>query len=1208
MQTLYSTLYFIQTIPDDPTRKLRGYANVRTLFYQLNRPFFNCISHAQQSKLPLPRFYISKNRALLAQGVKDPNASIAILYNVRIEPIPDSPANLLRFIATVIIVEPIGEIHAFHQASIPDGDKRENGPSAWMKMQIVKVVENVQTVINSEIDKMFLRGVYRTFRLTTTEEDASKMSNPGIYGLFVRSILEPVSATKPNGSSIPAQEAGSFWSDLLHEQRPSDSTLQNTVREDSSQNSPQATTIRSMESNNKEDTQINRNPPPVSNNLAVQPNTSIHTPNQTNIQPQKLKTNAENGLPSLAIRLPLKRKPTISDTREDPTRQPHAPINNNTNQDSSLNGLQPQSPLVETHRPAQGEQSEPPLVETHRSARVEQPQSPFVEAYRPARVEQPQSPLVETPRPVRGEQQKYVWSPVTQPKPNGSRSPQPSSSYIPTRHTSQWSLPRPNVRPVWVQPWQVNPDIRHPPTMHSRQAQYTAPVHYYTPPHPLSQTPNRPGPDPSRYLPPPVNETTKAIAQQAAAAAMAATAVVQKKQQEATVYDKLMAAANKYLQKDTAVQQKPSEVVHAEPGREPFDMSFSHNLAWHLPSINTFPGKTATNPQDNVGIGAAESNLSRSVEAVAEPVIKQTLSTTETAVVPATTATRVTSAATEAVATTAVLPAPSNTVMTTAAHTTETPIMSATSVKTTTEVIPAAEPAIETKATSATTQVMPAAAPATKTSTTPATSAKATTEVIPAAEPTTETKVTSAMPATPETFATSPTTAMSTTTAVSATAIETRNKESVTETVRLEQKEETVNSIAIVPKEVSSEDLAKRTQLYEFRSRQLFCKLIDLSREMSVPVENINSYRFDIKASPNAEGYFKQVYFLRDDKRKVVQTFRRMTTAQRVTEIASLLKLKDKPHIGQITEVIEENGEIIGLSMERYQKTLKQYTHAHSHHRLTAHQKMDLVIQLLECMKTIHDHGLAHRDLSEVNFMVNETEEQLPDGSTKAEVYLIDFGKSTFVFPADVRQWWIQLPPGETESSEIVPTTEEELKEWCDQLPWMRAKPDHGYRLYRSIQTMPKSRVDTQELPWLINPLAEDMYSIGTIIWKMFAETEPWYGILETDIKSLRDIVSDDYNIEKALEREVPGKLSKELLLHTLKVTPQERKTADEILAWIKDPQIKEELINEWQVYAPVDRQKRHAKKFDDESVDLPVKRQKPGRLGRPKIYPITPS
>lgn len=373
-----------------------------------------------------------------------------------------------------------------------------------------------------------------------------------------------------------------------------------------------------------------------------------------------------------------------------------------------------------------------------------------------------------------------------------------------------------------------------------------------------------------------------------------------------------------------------------------------------------------------------------------------------------------------------------------------------------------------------------------------------------------------------------------------------------------------------------------------------------------MPVENINSYRFDIKTSPNAEGYFKQVYFLRDDKRKVVQTFRRMTTAQRVTEIASLLKLKDKPHIGQITEVIEENGEIIGLSMERYQKTLKQYTHAHSHHRLTAHQKMDLVIQLLECMKTIHDHGLAHRDLSEVNFMVNETEEQLPDGSTKAEVYLIDFGKSTFVFPADVRQWWIQLPPGETESSEIVPTTEEELKEWCDQLPWMRAKPDHGYRLYRSIQTMPKSRVDTQELPWLINPLAEDMYSIGTIIWKMFAETEPWYGILETDIKSLRDIVSDDYNIEKALEREVPGKLSKELLLHTLKVTPQERKTADEMLAWIKDPQIKEELINEWQVYAPVDRQKRHAKKFDDESVDLPVKRQKPGRLGRPRIYPLS--
>lgn len=839
MQTLHSTLYFIQTIPDDPTRKLRGYANVRTLFYQLNQPFFSCIGHTQQSKLPLPRFYISKNRALLAQGVKDPNASIAVLYNVRIEPIPDSPANLLRFIATVIIVEPIGEIHAFHQASIPDGDKRENGPSAWMKMQIVKVVENVQTVISSEIDKMFLRGMYRTFRLTTTEEDARKMSNPGIYGLFVRSILEPVSATKPNGSSTPTQEADSFWSDLLHEQRPSDSTSQNTVRAGSSQNSPQATIIRPMESNNKEDTQINRNPLPVSNSLAVQPNTSIHMPNQTNTQPQRLKTNAENGLPSLAIRLPLKRKSTISDTREDPTRQPHAPINNNTNQGLPLNGSQSQPPLVET----QGEQPQPPLVETHDPARVEQPQSPLVEMSHLVRVEQPQSPLVETPRPVRGEQQKYVWPPVTQPEPNDSRSPQPSSSYIPIRHTAQWSLPPPNVRPVWVQPWQVNPDIRCPSTVHSRQAQYMAPVHYYTPPHSLSQAPNHPRPDPNRYLPPPVNEAAKAVAQQAAAVAVAATAAVQKKQQEATVYDKLIAAANKHLQKDTAVQQKPNEVVHAEPGREPFDMSFARNLAWHLSSPNAFSDKTAINSQDNVGIGAAEPNLPRSVEAVAEPIVKQALSTTETAVVPATTTTRSTSEATEAAAATVVPPALPNTMMTTAAPATETPIMSATSVKITAQVIPAAIPAIETKATSAAAQVMPAAAPtappasantvmttaapATKTSITPATSAKATTEVIPAVEPTTETKVTSAMPATPETFVTSSTTAMSATSVVSATTIETRNKESITETVRLEQKEETVNSVAIVPMEISSEDLAKRTQLYEFRSRQLFCKLID---------------------------------------------------------------------------------------------------------------------------------------------------------------------------------------------------------------------------------------------------------------------------------------------------------------------------------------------------------------------------------------------
>lgn len=333
------------------------------------------------------------------------------------------------------------------------------------------------------------------------------------------------------------------------------------------------------------------------------------------------------------------------------------------------------------------------------------------------------------------------------------------------------------------------------------------------------------------------------------------------------------------------------------------------------------------------------------------------------------------------------------------------------------------------------------------------------------------------------------------------------------------------------------------------------------------------------------------MYFLKEDIQKVVQTFRRMTITQRTTEIVSLLALEGLPHMGQITEVLQEShGEIIGLSMQRYQKTLKQYTHAHSHHRLTAHQKMDLVIQMLECMETIHKVGLAHRDLSEVNFMVNETTEKLRDGSPRAELFLIDFGKSVFTRPEDVRRWWIEHPKylNNEYDGEVVPLTKEDLDIWCQQLPWIRCKPDHGYRLYRSVQTLPKSRTDTEDLPWLINPISEDIYSIGTIIWKTFSETEPWYGILDTDLKGLRETVSEDYHIERALEREVSGSLSKELLLKFLKISPEQRSTATEVLTWLKNIHIQDALIAEWEEYAPVGRQKRHAKslfRFEDEQA-----------------------
>ncbi|KAG2221839.1 hypothetical protein INT45_003553, partial [Circinella minor] len=377
---------------------------------------------------------------------------------------------------------------------------------------------------------------------------------------------------------------------------------------------------------------------------------------------------------------------------------------------------------------------------------------------------------------------------------------------------------------------------------------------------------------------------------------------------------------------------------------------------------------------------------------------------------------------------------------------------------------------------------------------------------------------------------------------------------------------------------------------YLRKSKELWEKVFSFCKEKEVPVVNVKKYLSNTSTFPNAEGYFKHVYYVHGDEEIVVQTFRRMTITQRATELVSLLSLYNQPHMGQIVEVLQEDGgEIIGLTMKRYQKTLKQYTHKHTHHRLTAYQKMDLIRQMLICMKCIHGLGIAHRDLSEVNFMVDEskTGEVLDDGSAKAELYLIDFGKALLIRPNDMRQWWVDRPKIEGEyEGEVLPETEQELDTWCKELPWVKAKPDHGYRHYRSIQTLPRGRTDHDILPWLIHPIAEDIYSIGTLIWKIFAETEPWYGILDTDLKGLRETVKNDFSIEKTLEREVAGELSRELLRLCLRTSPEDRKSATEVLDWLEQPNVREGLVKEWTENAPVGRTKRHAKavyKFEEE-------------------------
>jgi serine/threonine protein kinase len=161
---------------------------------------------------------------------------------------------------------------------------------------------------------------------------------------------------------------------------------------------------------------------------------------------------------------------------------------------------------------------------------------------------------------------------------------------------------------------------------------------------------------------------------------------------------------------------------------------------------------------------------------------------------------------------------------------------------------------------------------------------------------------------------------------------------------------------------------------------------------------------------------------------------------------------------------------------------------------------------------------------------------------------------------------------------------------------------------HRSIQTLPKTRSDNQVLPWLIHPQAEDMYSIGVMIWKVFTDTEPWRGILDTDLQGLRYVAQDDYRIQRALEGEVHGELSRQLLLKCLRTRPQDRETARDILDWISQEPIKEGLIGEWKMYSSDTRSARRAKTFygfedeDDEDKKKPRKKANTmSKRGRPK-------
>ncbi|KAF9213970.1 hypothetical protein BGZ59_004553 [Podila verticillata] len=336
------------------------------------------------------------------------------------------------------------------------------------------------------------------------------------------------------------------------------------------------------------------------------------------------------------------------------------------------------------------------------------------------------------------------------------------------------------------------------------------------------------------------------------------------------------------------------------------------------------------------------------------------------------------------------------------------------------------------------------------------------------------------------------------------------------------------------------------------REQQMLQSLKVAAQQMNVPYVSWNSIKPKLTMD-TAQGLFKRIYHFRDDDSVVAQNFKEMDSEsfeQRVREVACLVKLRGIAGVGQIQSVLDdEDGHLVGLSMTKYAYTLKAYA-TNARKPLTACQKLSLVLDIVEAVALIHGAGLAHRDLSEVNIMVSEDPvNRLADDSPRPWVRVIDFGKSVFVLPEDVKRWSIQEQ-----------VSDEELA----LLPLVVLPPDHGYKLYRSILTLPRSKGDHSLLP-PVDPRLEDVYSLGILIWRIFSGKSPWNGTIEDDIKVIRHMVSSDTQIQFYLQREVTGKVSRELLLKCLTAESETRSTAEQVKEFLAQEGVVAELLKEFE-------------------------------------------
>jgi serine/threonine protein kinase len=216
---------------------------------------------------------------------------------------------------------------------------------------------------------------------------------------------------------------------------------------------------------------------------------------------------------------------------------------------------------------------------------------------------------------------------------------------------------------------------------------------------------------------------------------------------------------------------------------------------------------------------------------------------------------------------------------------------------------------------------------------------------------------------------------------------------------------------------------------------------------------------------------------------------------------------------------------------------LRDYFRQLKNKRLTAGLKFQIIYQIVRGYQQMHESGIAHLDISQINVMLNSVD------TADIEVRLIDFGKARLVKAS--------------EASKFLPTPLS--KEECRLLPRMRMAPDHGQALYRCVPLarnlvtsslklmsllsrspalLPRNRVDHAIRSVPTDLLKEDVYSLGILLWTIMSGRSAWNGILDTELDALRRIITNKCMVEQTITRDFEGSYCRRLLSGCLRYEP----------------------------------------------------------------------